>query len=295
MNIVAGYGLDLIVVAIVVTLMVFHNKIKKITNSYFFWMGISVFLLIWYIVFRFAGYWGEYGQALHDGILRPQDYDNSFLISKALMLDICPLTGMLIPILLIADPTRIAARSISPICMVGAFFTLFCKMPFLENTEFTAQFIFIGDNTWRLYFFMHAMNFMLAIGVLINTPRFGLKGTLMHYGITLALFLYIVICAYSTGCRWNCSGMVSNDFKYELEFPGDHLGEYNIVGLAFHTIFRINWRFAPIIYLPIGAILLFCFLHLNDYVFKRFKHFKYPDKYSGCWYNWYKISKSKKL
>ncbi|MCQ3914793.1 MAG: DUF5378 family protein [Mycoplasmoidaceae bacterium] len=61
------------------------------------------------------------------------------------MLDVCPLTGMLMPVLLIADPSRKAARSIAPLCLTGAFFTLFVAMPFNEDTAFTAHFIFIGN------------------------------------------------------------------------------------------------------------------------------------------------------
>lgn len=286
MNIIAGYGLDLIVVAITTLILVFNRKTRKIANSYFLWMGISVFLLVWYIVFRFGQAWYDFGVELSKGLYNPEMYENSFLISKALMLDVCPLTGMLMPVLLIADPSRKAARSIAPLCLTGAFFTLFVAMPFNEDTAFTAHFIFIGNEGWPLYFFLHAANFILSFAVMANTPRFGWKGTLGMYGASIAIYLYIIICAYSTGCRWNCSGVVANDYIFE----GKRLGEYHAPAKILSAMFGgIPYYCVPFVFFPLGSIWLAALNHTNDYIFKRFKHFQYPNQRSKVWYNWYKI------
>lgn len=271
MKALIGYSFILIVLGLVGLQIACHRWIKKITNSYFFWLGISIALLTWLCVFRFVPDWIRYANTV---ITDPSDMEQSNIISKAFFLDVCPFVSLVIPICLIVDPTRKAARSLCPISLLGAFFVIFVQMP-TGTFEFTWEYIFTG---YELYCFMHVTNLLLAIGVLLNTPRHGWKGTLATYGATLAMFVYIIIVAYSTGAKWHVSGVTLNDFIPDI-------GEYGAVT----KIFNVPYQLMPLIFYPLGGLSFVLPIHLNDYVFKKTKTWYINPQYSNYWYEWYKI------
>ncbi len=222
------------------------------------------------MAFRFVPDWIRFANT---NITDPGSQEQSNIISKAFFLDICPFVSFVLPICLIADPSRKAARAISPISILGAFFVIIIQIP--QKFIWSFEYIFVGD---ELFCFMHVINLWLAVGVLLNTPRNGWKGTLITYGATLGIYLYVIIVAYSTGAQWHVSGVTLKDFIPDA-------GEYGDVTRVFH----IPYQYMPIVYYPLGALAILLLLHLNDYVFKRFKIWQIDPKFSGCWNKWYKI------
>lgn len=277
----AAIILIFILLAIIVIMIVSHKWIKRFTNQYIFWLVISLILFTWLVAFRYAGHWIEVTNGyINHTWTDPTTPEQSNAISKAFMLDVCPFCALLLPVSLIFDPSRKVARSISPVTLFGAAFVMCVQMPFNSNVELTARYIFYGD---ELYFFIHAVNILLPIGVLLNTPRFDKKGTIMSYSITAGMYIYFLIIAAITGCRWHTSGVTGWDFHPD--------GEYAGVTHFFHL--ESKWYLMPIIYYPMGAAALIFPIHLCDYVFKRFKTFAYPEKRAKQWYNGYVFNDKK--
>ena len=106
------FGLSSIVLMMAVV-MIFTNKfLKKLLNFYFFWLGLSLLIISWFITFRFGCSWKTYHQYLHNKTIIKDpinDYEQSIIISKALLLDISPAVGILlnvtVPVAPLVKPT----------------------------------------------------------------------------------------------------------------------------------------------------------------------------------------------
>lgn len=61
------------------------------------------------------------------------NYEQSLIISKALLLDISPAVGLLLPLSLVFDPSRTFARFICPLALISGTTTIFIQMPFDTN------------------------------------------------------------------------------------------------------------------------------------------------------------------
>lgn len=270
--VVEGFVLTLLTCIFVTLQIVSHKWIKKVTNCYFFWAAIGAFWFIWLCVFRFGPDWVRYSD-WH--IVSPGSYEDSFVISKAFLLDVCPFAVIGMCISLMADPSRKAARALAPISLIGGAITV-VSIAFDESVgaQLTAQFIFIGDDVNKCYFIMHFLQVVLAVGVMLNTPKNGWKGTLATFGTIVGYYCYVGIVMAATGCRWNVSGLSYNDWSPE--------GEYHFVA----EIFNIPYKVCPYIGIPF-LILVGCgIIALKDYVFSR-GWFEYGNAYSKCWYQWY--------
>ncbi|MCQ3907735.1 MAG: DUF5378 family protein [Mycoplasmoidaceae bacterium] len=86
----------------------------------------------------------------------------------------CPFLTFFLPVALIADPSRKVARTLAPVALIASAFVLFIDIPMSSVAEFTLRYIFIGKPTKTdLYYFNHAMNMFIALGVILNTPKLG--------------------------------------------------------------------------------------------------------------------------
>lgn len=271
--VVDGFILTLITMVFVTLQIVCHRWIKKVTNCYLLWAIIGAFWFIWLCVFRFGPDWNRYTEA---HITNPGEYNDSIIISKAFLLDVCPFAALGMCVSLIVDPSRKAARALSPIALIGGAITV-VSVAFDESVgaELTAKFIFIGDGEgMKCYFIMHFIQVVLSVGVMLNTPKHGWKGAAATFGIIVGFYCYVAIVMAATGCRWNVSGLNYNDWTHE--------GEYHFVS----EIFNIPVKACPWIGIPF-LILVGCgFVALKDYVFSR-GWFEYGNAYSKHWYLWY--------
>ena len=280
------FGLSSIVLMMAVV-MIFTNKfLKKLLNFYFFWLGFSLLIISWFITFRFGYSWKTYHQYLHNKTIIKDpinDYEQSIIISKALLLDISPAVGILLPLSLIFDPSRTFARFICPLALISGITTIFIQMPFDSNFineldfQWTAKWIFIGGEGNETYFLLHAVNFLLPISVYLNTPKGKISFFVLWSIIfTLAFYFYVFICITITGCRWNISGLGKNDWC-------DKRGEYNaVVSIS---------KLSIAICIPTIYILLFIFIFLFCYIKYALTN-KFCWKYCGefnKWYAWYKV------
>ncbi|MBQ0045720.1 MAG: DUF5378 family protein [Mycoplasma sp.] len=275
---IAGLALVLITVALAAGMIVCNKWIRKVTNCYFFWLAIAVFCLTWLIMFRFRYDWAAYGEWIKEGgFTDPSSEIQSRAISKAFLLDVCPFAAFTINALLIVDPTRKAARAFAPAALIGGAFTIIGVMFAEPPAELTWEFIFIGIAPNRCYFIMHFMQVMVALGVMLNTPRNGWKGFLASLLATIFIYSYVGIVMTITGCRWYCSGLAINDWES---------GEYSFAA----QIFGLPPKLAPYIAIPLLFALGAGFIALKDYVFGS-GHWDYGNAFSKKWYAWYDYKK----
>lgn len=255
-----------------------HRWIKKVTNMYWFWLGISVAYLIYVIAVAWVPHWNQYAHMVFVPGEKWLQSGESKIISDIFLLNICPFMNFALPICLIADPSRKSARGFAPLAIIGSVFVLFLDTPFFSTwTERTWQFIFLGNKGQNdLYFMGHLINLLMAIGVLLNTPKFGWKGGVISFGQIGGFYLYVAIAKTITRCNFFTSGLSVGDYTSD--------GNYGI----FESL-GIGMPWAPIIFfvglitLIAGIILLFDFCKRN--------HYKYGNKPSDCWWQWYEYDK----
>lgn len=274
---IQGFGLVLITIFIVVAMIVAHKWIKKVTNCYFLWLAIGAFCFAWLLVFRFVPDWIKYTNYVNAGYLDPGTYENSNTISRAWLLDACPFAGLTMCVLIMADPTRKAARSFAPIALVGGIITIASLMAD-ESAQLNAQFIFFGDSVNECYFFLHFIQIVIPVGIMLNTPKGGWRAWVLCLLMALVYYSYVAIAKTFTKADWFVSGLSINDWES---------GEY----YAVHEIFSfIPLNVIPFIGIPFLYIVASGFMALKDYVFNR-GWFTYGNAKSEKWYLWYNYNK----
>lgn len=273
----AGFGLALIALALVGVELVVNRYIKKVTNTYWFWLSIGIVYLIYCICITWVYHWKSlavvdipWGSQLTN--------EQSYLVSYAFLLNICPFVNFAFCATLIADPTRKAARCVAPLAIVGSFIVLFIDIVTHSGATFSWRYIFIGQ--WdrpTLHYSGHLINLLIAIGVLMNTPKFGWKGTVAQFGFIIGFYLYVTIVAYTTGCQVYVSGVVLRDFVD---------GQYAFFNMIFPNMPYLSM---PIFFIGLAGVLLgICIL--SD-VCKR-GWFAYGDKQGSVWWKSYDYQKT---
>lgn len=267
----AGIGLLFLCLGICGVEIAANKWIKKVTNMYWFWLGWALFYLIYEIVISWWADWNLFAHIrLPDRLLTVYE---STVVSKALLLNVCTFMNFALPLSLIGDPTRKAARTLSPMAIIASLMVICLDIPTNSDTIFTLRYIFIGrPATTDLYFFCHAMNLFMALAIILNTPKFGWKGTCASYTTLFGYYIYVHFIIALTGCQYQVSGLRLADFTES--------GVYHVFA---------NWGLSPsagaAIYFISFFISIMATIALID--FCKIGYFKYGDKYSGCWWKYY--------
>ncbi|XQP55562.1 MAG: DUF5378 family protein [Mycoplasmoidaceae bacterium] len=276
----AGTTYFLLMIGLGTAMIFLNHKILKITNLYWFWMAIAIVCFLWVFANRFVPDWIDYWKN-HKAIYGdPTTMDNSKTISRAFMLDACPCFFSMLMISLIADPSRRVARILAPIALIGGLISLGTIITDnnidTENARWSAEYIFFGIGKERCYFIMHWCQFMVACGVLLNTPTSGWRVWLSSLGSFFVYLGYVGIVMAITKCSWFCTGLALNDYSS----PN---GEYHIVADAFGL--------KPGHYLPCPFILITILSAMgllvggvaHDYVFTSKWIWKYGNTRTNDW------------
>lgn len=273
----AGFGLTLIALALVGIELFVNRYIRKVTNTYWFWLSVGALYLIYCVSISWVWHWKSLATAeIPWGTqLTPAQ---CYLVSYAFLLNICPFVNFAFCATLIADPTRKAARCVAPLAIVGSFFVLVFDIVMTDGAVWTWQYIFIGQ--WdrpTLHYSGHVVNLLIAIGVLMNTPKFGWKGTVAQFGFIAGFYIYVAIVAYSTGCQMYVSGVTARDFID---------GQYDFFNRVFPNLPYLSMA---IFFIGLFGLLLGVCI-LSD-VCKR-GWFAYGDKQSDVWWKYYNYNKT---
>lgn len=231
---------------------------KKIKNNYWFWSIPSLFFLIYFIVLRFYDAWSNLNQYLdiNGSIwLRKKNltYYDSIVVSKALLLDLCPFVALALPFSLIVDKSRRIAQAISPFCILGGAVTI----PFIATSdpsaEISAKFLFLGNAPNQIFFIMHLYVIVCGTMVLSNS-RNRTWWNLLDCHIFAALYFgYVCFVSYTTNTTWNVTGINENDWTI-----GAYRGEYsevsNILNLKWPNVMIVSFVMAYVFVVGIASI-----------------------------------------
>lgn len=253
------------------------NKwIRKVTNTYWFWLTWSLLFLIYEIVISWWANWNLFAHIrLPDRLLTVYE---STVVSKALLLNICPFMSFALPLTLIADPTRKAARALSPMALLSSLAALFFDLTTNSDTMFTWRYIFIGrPATTDLYFFCFAMNLFMSLAVVLNTPKFGWKGAAWSFTTLFGYYVYIHFIIALTGCQYQVSGARLTDFSESGVFH-------------FFANIGLSPSAGAAIFFPLFFIGIMGTIVLIDICKKGY--FAYGDRYSSCWWHYYDYHKT---
>jgi hypothetical protein len=142
-----------------------------------------------------------------------KNVDDTIIISKGLLLDLCPFCALMLPLCLIIDPTRRLAAVLSPFAIFGGLITLFGEIATNADGDVTLSptYIFLGIGQNPMYYMIHFINLVLGFFVLANFPRVYLKGFIYMCYFIILYFAYVLIVVAATGTEENVTGVTGND------------------------------------------------------------------------------------
>jgi hypothetical protein len=256
-----GIALTLITLVLVAGIIVAHPYIKKVTNTYYFWLGIGIVLLVYLVLGRFQYNFHDFWSA--------KDKEG-YVASKGLLLDLCPFVAFVLPITLILDPTRKSSCVLAYYGIFGGIVTFlgnFCVQNDFPSIDaaWNWKWIFLGDEMNRMYFMMHFILLFFSPFVLLNSTRTWWLDITCCVGFILSYFGYVLICVHKFNVDSNATGLVPGDWE-----PGGEYGNVaSFLPLPFPWIVVVAYLLVTA--LIIGWIFLYWWLQKNKkytYIYK---------------------------
>lgn len=237
-----------------------YYKVYIVVNSYWFSFGISVVWLIYFIVFRWAGDISILIE--HAGHLlqwKTDDYYNfSYSMSRVFLLDLCPMIGVILPIFLIIDKSKNMAKILCPFSIIGSIITIFFVVPFDRDVNINFwKYVFIGMHPNILIFFLHYINLMFAIFVLMNSKQFTKWSLISMILFMLLYFGYISIFIKFFGVGFNTTGLSKNDWFNNIN---SSFSEYGVV----YKLLPIGFPYAPIFWFSLATIVAYVIIYIKN-------------------------------
>lgn len=273
-NPVVGTITSIVSLIVCVIIIVLHRWTKKIAKYYWFWAIISVAYIL-YLLFA-AGWFEEYS-TMASGKIWTLDYDGQQNnLSNVFCTHICHFCAFTVPVCLLIDPSRKAARAFSPISFLGSFAVIFISFPAGQsNPELSPQWFF-GS-----YYLYHLFNLLIALGVFLNTPKYEWKGYIQHFIAFGIMYAWICLWSGVFGIKHHASGVNLWDFQD---------GDYGYVT----KLLGVTPQLGQIIFFIIFPLLTFAISVIVD-VTKRgwYKYGNYSTKNWIVWYNYNRYTKNK--
>lgn len=227
---------------------------KRIVNNYWFWAVPSLVFLVYFIAIRYWNDWVSFHNYLQTNgsiWMRPVPtlYEDSVVVSKALLLDMCPFVSLALPFSLIVDKSRRLAQTLAPFAILGAGVTI----PFIAfsdpSAEISWKYIFAG-NDMPIYFFMHFYLMVYGTMVLSNSRNRKWINLLDVHLFAVFYFGYVCFVSYTTNTVWNVTGINENDWMY---------GEYRAV----KDIFHLGWPWVMVVSFSLGYVFIVGIVAIN--------------------------------
>lgn len=270
-----GLILSLFTILIISSIFLFNNKLKKLFNSYYFYLISSILGLSYFIIFR----WTQDLIDLINNNERNYAGGLSVVKSKVFLLDMCPFLAFLIPVMLIFDKKRQWVPSIAYFAIVGGGITIFGQIMF-EKIGVNGSSHLLKTTWWeyiflnKLYFLMHFYIFVMAFIIILNSKSLNWYKVLVAHVYAILFFTYVTIMIFAYNIEYNATGLVQNDW-----IQG---GQYEVVG----KIFNLPWPGQPIlcfILVWIWILIMMCLRntlvvdkkyidekHINIWFFRKF-------------------------
>lgn len=274
------FFLTIIFVILIFLCNIYFSNVK-LFYKYYFWLPIGCLLLIYFLLVRWIP---DLNNLIVNSSKNISIQQHSVLWSKVLLLDMCPLSYVLLSISLIFDKSRTTTKILCPITIIGGCITIFSFLvnpPEDIHTVSQIRYFFLGTETNRIYFMMHFLMVLFGLGLYLNTKTFT-KYSLVGELLFLVFFIvYVEIIVHCIDIQSNASGMVQGDWLRPNNINGYWYSQYgfvyNLIPILFPGVV-IFWYF--IIFL---IILLLLFIknrfvknknkisQINSYWHQKFK------------------------
>jgi len=281
---ILGLILTLATLGSMLFLICIQKILIKFSKKRLFFLLIGLFALIYFIAARYV--W-DVKELINFDSTKFQgsqlDYSRSVRFSKVLLLDMCPLSIVLLSFGMIFDKTKNIAKVIAPVAIIGGLITIFGSILFMEKSEVDGitveRYIFLGTDENRIFFLMHYLLCVNATIVLIYSKRFRLKsffGTSAFYVLFLAYELIIIKYLHITN---NATGLVVGDWVGPVGWYCEYGKMYEIWKLPFPAIV-IFWYFIALLGNFIICLLKNFFTKDKNLIIKKenIKYFKFIRK-----------------
>lgn len=127
--------------------------------------------------------------------------------------------GLVLPILLIVDKSKNMAKILFPFSIIRSVITIFFVVSVDKdiNANFW-KYIFIGTYPNVLIFFLHYINLLFAVFVLLTSKQFTKWSMGSMILFMLLYFRYISIFINFFGVGFNTTGLSRNDWFNSIKF-----------------------------------------------------------------------------
>ena len=286
-----GLILSLVTIMTIILIFICHKWTYKFFNIYYVNLSIGIVMLSYFLIFRYIpdiNLLIENKDSLLNGSIRL-----SLLYSKALLLDMCPLSFVLLSISLIFDKSRSTSKVIAPVALLGGIITIFGEITFYNQNDLNDtkwyEFIFVGtinnDGTIsnRIYFFMHFFLIVMSLLVILNSKsytRYSLYGTSLFY---VFWFIYMQIIINTLNIKCNATGLVEFDWYY-----GQYSKVYEIYELDFPYIV-IFWYIWALVFNYIVCLVRNLSIKNEMFLFENkwwYSNYKFLNKHLSKIDNW---------
>lgn len=253
------------------------------------------FFSIWWIVYFIVMRWAIDINLLitSGGISQVQitesQYTYSFMVSKVLLLDLCPFMSFAFPLcIIISGPRLKIARTLAPVAIFCGLITIYfgCSQDDLGQASL-AQYLFVGIGQNKLYYLMHFVILVLGVIVLLNGPRFTWQAWLSIQAFLIIYLLYVFTCMKTLYLTNNVTGLAQGDW-YPF-YSSNGFAQYQAVAELFN-----NMPYPNIMWLSYFLVWLFLMFLI---IAKHFLTYDYVNKVNFINTNvyWYKHVYLKKL
>ncbi len=331
----SSLGAGVVLVSIVLITMclqvALHPFIKKITNSYLFWLFIAIICLVYFIMFRYVLDFKalvtvfsaredleklkEIVNSNYPQMVASGDFKNAsslyfgFCLSKIFITDFCPFFFVASLFSLILQPSRKIASYLAGPQLLAALLTLFVSIfPGDDgNAKLTFEYIFMGNDPYRLKYAMHVLSICISLWVLLNTPNIKMKNWIYTGIVCVVFFAYITIVRYATslskietdsfafnGIIVECTGIVESDWLKNTLPAVQRITDAKQINGVFagfgEQLGNIPWYYKEVITILLLAMLASAIVWLNWGV-QHLSPYKVPNIKAKrpFWVGYYKI------
>lgn len=281
---ISGITLTLFTILLCCGEFLLYPYVKKATGSYTFWLIIGLFLLIWFIGFKWSYNLIYLFKVENKEILPPyMDFSactpESYFKSQIFLTDFCPFFYVATCICLIAQPSRKLAAGLAPILFLSCIVTFVGSIMLgdgdytssnLHQAEWSLKYIFVGTDNQRLKFFVHFSGLLVSVGVMANTPTLRWKNLIITFASAIIFIIYAAIIGYSCNITIYTGGVRPDDWG-----PN---GDYGIISKIFKGVSFPGILF---ILLPFAALIIFLIAFVKFIVQTKTKLWSVNDQKSN--------------
>lgn len=250
-----GITLAILTFLIILGMLIFHyfvvRKFKKVYiffHSYLYWSILGAISLSYFLFARWIPYIEEYFN--FDFSQKSNIYNYSITISRVFLLDLCPAVAFVLPIVLIVDKTKTLAKIISPYAIIGSIVTIYSTVLTTSDNVNWIEYIFIGDSDNRMFFMMHFISLILAIGIMLVSKKYTSWSTFGSFLFVAFYIAYVTIFVDLKNVLYNTTGVSKLDWYDDIYWNFSEYGiVYEIFKIPFPIIKWVMYFFAVLVQL----------------------------------------------